>query len=160
HQAQVPPGCQHGARSLGVGRGGNRFDEELGDLARGLLVDLAVDADDAAVGRYGIAFERLAPGFGEGLLFGASARVGVLDDGNGGTGELAGELPRGVEIHQIVVGELLALKLFAAGDARAATSVEGGRLVRVFAVAQVHDLRDAQVQLVRQRCAIVDAGEA
>ena len=52
------------------------------------------------------------------MLVRRSRRVGVLDDGRGGSSKFADELPAGIEIHQIVVGELLAVKLFRARDAR------------------------------------------
>ncbi len=54
-----------------------------------------------------------------------------------GSVELACELPAGVEIDEVVVGELLALQLPGARDAGArAVGVERRLLVRVFAVAQ------------------------
>jgi len=61
----------------------------------------------------------------------------VLDDDDGGFGELGDELPAGVEVDEIVIGEFLTLELGGAGDACAGpVGVNGGKLVRVLAVAQ------------------------
>jgi hypothetical protein len=71
----------------GEGRGGDGFDEELGDLGGGCGVDFAVDADDAAEGGDGIGGEGFFVGFEDGCAGGCAAGVGVLDDGDGGSGK-------------------------------------------------------------------------
>ena len=116
HQAQILLGGENGERLRRVLGRGDGFDEGLGDFARGLLIHRAVDADYAAEGRYRIGLECLAVGLDQRILLGAAARIGVLDDGDGGAVELVDQLPGGVEIHQVVVGEFLALQLFGAGD--------------------------------------------
>ena len=50
----------------GEARGGNGFDEELGDLFGCLLVDDAVGADDAAEGRDGVRGQGLGVGLEDG----------------------------------------------------------------------------------------------
>ena len=84
--------------------------------------------------------ERLAIGLRQVGAFGHAARIGVLDDGAGGRArriEFGDAFERRVGIVDVVVGELLALNLARRGDAEAgvAGAVEGGALVRVFAVA-------------------------
>ena len=61
------------------------------------------------------------------LMMTTAGLVGKSDD----------ELPAGVEIDEVVVGELLALKLRGSGDAGSgAVDVKRGGLVRIFAIAQ------------------------
>ena len=67
------------ASSLGVGRDDD-LGEDLGDRARGLGVERAVERDDAAEGRDRIAGERLAIGVEQVRALGHAARIGVLDD--------------------------------------------------------------------------------
>ncbi len=68
---------------------------------------------------------------------GDAARVGVLDDDDGGFGELGDALEGGVGVVEVVVGQFLALHLPGGGDpGPRAGGVEGGVLVRVLAVAQ------------------------
>ena len=62
----------------------------------------------------------------------------MLDDGDGGLLEFLHQRPGGVEIDEIVVGKLLALKLFRAGEARhrlTGRNIERCGLMRIFAVA-------------------------
>ncbi len=79
---------------------------------------------------------------------------------DGGPFELLGQLPGGVEIHQVVVGKFLAVQLFGAGDALSGAAVEGGRLVRILAVAQAHQARGADGEVLRERAGIVHLFEA
>ena len=66
-----------------------------------------------------------------------------------GLGKLAGQLPGGVEVEQIVVRELFAMELLGT-DQRATASgmgdvvVERGELVRVFAVAKWELVRERE----------------
>ena len=66
----------------------------------------------------GIAGERLGIGRGEIVRDRDAAGIGMLDDGDGGLGELGRQLVGGVGVVEIVVGELLALDLPRRGDAR------------------------------------------
>ena len=83
------------------------------------VVDRAIDADHAAESRDWIAFQGSLVRFGESLAGGSAARVGVFDDGDDGLFELLREIPRGLQVDDVVVGEFLALKLAAIGDAHA-----------------------------------------
>ena len=69
---------------------------------------------------------------------GHAARVGVLDDGDGGLGEVEGGAQGGVGVDVVVVAHGLAVQLVGLGDAGRGglVHVQGGLLVRVFAVAQ------------------------
>ena len=102
-------------------------------------IDLAIDADDAAEGRDRVGGEGFFVGIENRRAGGCAARIGVLDDGDGGLLKLFGEGPAGVEIDEVVVAEFFALELGGPGDAEAgAVGVEGGALVGVFAVAEGH----------------------
>ena len=136
-EAEILLGGEDGQGLGGEGGRGDGFDEELGDGGRGVGVDFAIDADDAAEGGDGVGGEGFFVGLEDGCAGGCAAGVGVLDDGDGGFGKFFGEGPAGVEIDEVVVAELFALELARIGDAEAgAVGVEGGALVRVFAVAQ------------------------
>src|SRR5262249_24427018 len=77
--------------------------------------------------------------------------------GAGSIGKLEEQRKRGVEVEQIVVGELLALEnlRLGEGDARwpGGFSVEAGELVRIFAVAQRLRLLVGQRQRVGKQLA-------
>ncbi len=80
----------------------------------------------------------------------------MLDDDDGGrslrrNGELGDELPAGVQVHEIVIGELFALELLGAGDAgMGAVCIESGRLVGVFAIAKNGRLGDPDAESLGQ----------
>ena len=80
-----------------------------GDLGRRRLVDRAVGGDDAAVGRDRVAAEGATVGLGEVVMGRQAAGEGVLDDRHGGGGEVGRGVPGGVGIHDVVVGEFLAV---------------------------------------------------
>ena len=121
--------------------GDHHFDEQLGDLGGGLLVERAVGGDDAAEGRDGIAGERAEIGYLQRLALRHAAGVGVLDNGDGrAAGEFAGQFEGGIGVVEIVEAQLLALNLLRRGEAGtriAPVGVEGGGLMRVLAVAQL-----------------------
>ena len=103
-------------------------------------VELAIQRDDAAEGRDRIAAQRLAIGVLERRAFGDAARIGVFDDDDGRRArriEFRDAFEGGVGVVDIVVGELLALRLPRRGDAgpRLAGQIEARRLMRIFAVA-------------------------
>ncbi len=65
--------------------------------------------------------------------------------------ELLDELPAGVEVDEVVVAELLALKLAGGGDAgRRSVGVERGLLVRIFAIAERGGERVVEVEISRE----------
>src|SRR5690606_31761538 len=109
-------------------------DEGLGDLPSGGRVHRAVETDHAAEGRTRVALEGACVGFRQRAALAAAARVGVLDDSGRRGVELVDQLPGGVEIHQVVERQLLAMQLFRPGDARAGRAVDRRLLVRVLAV--------------------------
>ena len=130
---------------------GDGLDEEFGDLFGGCGVDLAIDADNSAEGGDWIRRECFLIGFEDGCAGSRAAGVGVLDDGDHRLIELAGKLPTGVQVDQIVVAELLALKLLSGGDAETrAVGVERGALVWIFSVAKGLGERQVNAQRGRQ----------
>ena len=141
-QAQVLFRRHDGDRFLARRRRNDDLGEDLGDLGRGCGVEGAVQRDDAAEGAERVAAERLVPGFDKRGGGRHSARVGVLDDGDGGTccrRELGDELECCVGIVEVVVRQLLALELPGGGDTGPALGgrVQGSPLVGVLAVAQL-----------------------
>ena len=120
-----------------VGR--HDLDEVLQDERGERAVHAAADRDDAAERRERVARERAAEGLGDGVADGRAARVVVLDDDGGRAVEVARERDGGVEVEQVVEGELLALEHLEADDRvrrRVGLPVERRALVRVLAVAQ------------------------
>ena len=63
-----------------------------------------------------------------------------------GSLEFANQLPGRVQIHQVVVGKLLALQLLGARDSALPAGIERGLLMRILAVAQVERARRANVE--------------
>src|SRR5260370_898569 len=95
----------------GVGRNDD-FGQDFSDDGRGFGIERAIDGDDAAVRRLGVAGERLAIGGDEIGAFGDAARVGMLDDdASGGANwiELGDAFIGGVRVVDVVVRQLLAL---------------------------------------------------
>ena len=70
---------------------------------------------------------------------GEAAGVGVLDDGDGGFGEVGDYAPGGVGVEVVGVGHIYAVQTLGADYAasRKRGGVEGGALVGVLAVAEV-----------------------
>ncbi len=81
----------------------------------------------------------------------------MLDDRGGGLIELLDQLPGRVQIHQVVVGKLLALELLGAGDSAAAVRIQRGLLMRILAVPQIQSARRANVQERRQPRLLLDS---
>jgi hypothetical protein len=71
----------------------------------------AVDGDDAAERRHGVARVRLAVGLGDVAADGDAARVGVLDDRDARLGVVVRGPQRGVGVDVVVVGHRLAVQL-------------------------------------------------
>ena len=95
---------------LGCARRDDHFGEQLDDLGGRGFIERAVERNDAAKGRDGVAFERRVIGIHQRLALPHAARIGVLDDGDGrglfGI-ELGNQLERGVGIVDIVIGQFL-----------------------------------------------------
>ena len=99
--------------------------------------------------------KRLAIGVDQTFAFGDAARIGVLDDGASRRArriELGDAFVSGVGVVDVVVGELLALRLPRGGDAetRVRRAIERRRLMRVLAVAQRLDQPAAEGAIVRR----------
>ena len=136
-----------------VAWGHDRLEEAGPDRPRGRVVDHPVGADDPPVGRYGVALEGQPERLRQVDHRGQAARVAVLHDADGGRLEVAGDLPGGVQVEQVVEGEVLAGNLPRSADGGAALGgigVEGAQLVRVLAIAQVRLLLDHQRQPARE----------
>ena len=127
------------AASSAVGRD-HHLGEDFGDDLGRRRIQRPVHRDDAAIGRDGIAAQRLLVGLGKRCAGRHAAGIGVLDDGDRRRirGEVGDQLEGGVGVVDVVVGERFSLQLPGLGDARAGLGgeVERGRLVRVLAVAQ------------------------
>ena len=87
------------------------LDELLCQLGAEELFDLAVEDDHAAVGRHGIAGERLVVRLFNVRTDGDAARVCVLDDHAGGLRELADERAPSVEVAEVVERQRLPVQL-------------------------------------------------
>ncbi len=98
---------------------GDRLDEQLRHLGCGVAIDRPIHADHAAERRHRIAFQRALVGFGQRGCHRGSARIGVLDDGADRLVELLRQVPRRLQIDNVVVAEFLALQLLAVRDALA-----------------------------------------
>ncbi len=126
---------------------GDYLDEQFGHFFCGGGIYRAIHADHAAKGGNRITFERLFVGFCQSGGCRYSARIGVLDDGADRLLEFLCEVPRGLQVHDVVVGKFLALDLAAVRHARAgAIGIHGCFLMGILAVAQVHDLVKRQTQ--------------
>ena len=118
---------------------------------------LAVAGDDAAEGTLGIASEGAVVGGGDVLGHGGAAGVLVLENHARRLVELAHEIPGGIRIQVVVVRKRLTLNLLGAhermlGAAKlgklVGEAVDGGRLLRILAVAQVVGLLEPHAKLV------------
>ena len=129
-----------------------------------------IECEHAAVCGNRIARQRLQVRLAQRVLLRRAARIVVLDDRDRRPPKLADERPCGIEVHEIVVGKLLALKLLCARQARRRMprrNVERRGLVRIFAVAHglaaferhVDSLRQFFEWAERDACTIV-CGEA
>ena len=97
-------------------------DDDLGehrrDLLRGGGRERAVGRDDAAERGDRVARVRLGVGVGDVGAHRDAARVGVLDDRDGGVGVVVRGAPRGVGVDVVVVAHRLAVQLLRTGQAR------------------------------------------
>src|SRR5438132_600915 len=133
-----------------VERGGDdHFEERSNQRLGNGRVDRPVEGDDPAEGRSPIAVERAIEGLSRTLSEGHTAGVRVLDDGHRDIRKVRHERPGGLGVEQVVVGELESLPLPRAGDTAAGGGlVEGGRLMRILAVAEVAHLVAAEGEVL------------
>ena len=146
-QAHVGLVLHDGQGVLAEAGGQQHFDELLGHGLGSVAVDRAVEGDDAAEGRGGIGREGAPVGLQRAVTNGHAAGVGVLDDDACRLLEGLHAFPGGIGISDVVVGQLLALQLLVGGQrARCGLclAVEGGKLVRVLAIA--HGLHTLELQ--------------
>ena len=158
-QPQILLGADDGDGLCAGVRRDDDFGEDFGDGARRFGVERAVERDDAAERRGLVAGEGLAIGLDQTFALGDAARIGVLDDGAGRAArriELGDAFVSGVGVVDVVVGELLALRLARGGDAEAhhRRAIERRRLVRVLAVAQRLDQPAAEGAIIR--CGVIE----
>ena len=134
-------------------RGDHRLEEHPGELFRRLVVHLAAEGDDAAVGALQVAVARPAERLERIDADRGAAGVVVLDHRRGAAGQRADDGDGGVEVEVVVERELRAVELHGARDRRLVPlqlAVERGPLVRVLAVAQVGELRQLDRELLRE----------
>lgn len=126
-QAQVLFGGEDGPGLLVSAGGDDHLGEDVGDQPGVGAGQGAVDGDDAAEGRDGVALQRPGIGGRQIAAHGDAAGVGVFDDDAGRGLELGDQLIGGVGVGDVVVAQFLALRLPGMGDAGAgvAGAVEG-----------------------------------
>jgi hypothetical protein len=127
---------QPGQGVVRVAGRGQHFHEEAADLLDEGQVHLAVGRDDGAERRHRIAGERQPVGVRQGVGGRQPARIGVFDDGDSRLAEFLRHGPRRLQIHDVVVAQLLALELFERRG-RPDPTIERRLLVGVFAVAEL-----------------------
>ena len=130
---------RHDLARRGAGCGGDdHFGEDLGDFARGGLVELAIEGHDAAEGTELVYRQGVGIGIGDALSTGHTAGIGVLDDGTAGLVQFGHQLEGRIGILKIVVAQRLALQLGRRGHTRPGltSDVECRSLMRVLAIAQ------------------------
>lgn len=129
-------GFEHGQRVVVVTGGHDDLEEYFVDFFGRGLVHRAVGDEHTAESRYGIAGQRVLPRFDEGRPHGYAAGVVVLhdDESRFAVAEFGDQVHGGVHVEHVVIADLLAVQLFELGGE---VAEEDGRLVRVFAVAQV-----------------------
>ena len=141
HQAQIFLLLQKRARVGLEIRRDDDLAEDLADRPGERLGERAVADDDAAERRLLVGGEGLVPRLAQVGVAADAARVGVLEDGDGRLGEFLDQLGGGGDIEDVVVGKFLAVELF---EMLVEVAVERGGLVRIFAVAEPRDERQAE----------------
>ncbi len=125
------------------------FDEQLRHLGSGVAIDRAIDADHSAERRHRIALQRPLVSLDQRGRYSCAAGIGVLDDGADNLVELLRQVPRRLQIDDIVVAELFALELLAIRySLTRAVGIERGLLMRILAVAQIEGFSEAEPQSV------------
>ena len=160
-QAHVGFGSDDGARFSTDFRRDDHFDElTVDDRLGGGGVQLAVEGDDAAEGRFGVGgvgqFVGLANAAFAVQGHGHAARVGVLDDHAGRLDEALHALKGSIGVSHVVERQLFALQLYCSGNAGFAFlcfHVERRALVRVLAVAHFLSLDELAVEGLREGAA-------
>ena len=124
-------------------RGDDRLDEAvpLHQEGRAGEVEGPGEGEDGPEGADRVAGPGALQRLGDGRPLGGAAGVRVLDDAHEGALELRRQRVRRVEVHEVVVGEGLPvqdLRVGRAGLGPGVGAVEGGLLVGVLAVAELH----------------------
>src|SRR5260370_41471347 len=128
----------------------------MGDFGVRRRYERTVHADDASEGRERGAFQRSPISLSESLASPCAARVRVLNDGADGLVEFLCEIPRGLQIDDVVVGKLFALKLAGIRHSRSRTvGVHRRFLVRVLAVAEIESLLKRKAQRVGENSSLL-----
>ena len=161
-QANVGFGGDGGAGLSADARGDDYLNKlTFNDGGGSVAVQLTVEGDDAAEGGFAVGCPGQVIGLADAAFIfrhnGNAARIGVLDDNAGRFGEALDAFQRGVGVCNVVVGQLFALQLGGGGDAglgRCCFLVEGGGLVRVFAVAHVLHFDELAVEGAREGGAV------
>jgi hypothetical protein len=149
---------EHRPRPIVVARRDHGLDEGLREHRRRVRVERGGDGDDGSERGHRIARARRGDRRRRRAAERGPTGVVVLDEDRGGPVELRlqihGETERGVEVEQVVIGQLLALKGRGGGEAlgrRLGVDVPPGRLVRVLAVAQGLSPRQRRAERRRDR---------
>jgi hypothetical protein len=146
HEAEVLLLREDRSRFVAERGGDDHLEEHVGDpLGRG-AVELAVRADDPAECRDGIGVDRGAQRVDERVASCDAAGVRVFDDRDCRLAKRVRDADGGVEVEQVVVGELFPLQL--RERALAFADVERGLLLRVLAVAEVLVLLERECEVV------------
>src|ERR1700719_3160970 len=117
-QEQVFLGSENFPRAIGEAGSNDAFDEKLRYFLRGQRVHDVVERQHAAERRNRVAGERLRVSVEQRGLLGGAAGIVVLDDDGGGPFEFGDQAAGGFEVDVIVIGKLLALKLFRGSESR------------------------------------------
>jgi len=153
HDLETLLDAQDGECLRRVAGGHDGLEEAGGDGPRGEVIHHPVGADDPAVGGHAVALQGLAEGIGQIHHAGQPGGVAVLDDGHGRRLEVRRDPPRGIEVEQVVEGQILARDLARPAEDRAAVigiGVEGGLLLRILAVAKIGLLLEHEGQPGRE----------
>jgi len=119
----------------------DRLDEGRGQCAGGLQIDRPVETNDAAKRRQRISLTSAHIGVGYRRSAGDAARIRVLNHNRGRLAEFKRDPRGGVEVEQVRERQLLALMHGRGAEAGRTVGVPRAALVRVFAVAQIANLR-------------------
>ncbi len=141
HALGIPRSDHH----VGLGGGLHRLD--------GVEVDDLVECDDAAEGRTLVAGERIGVGGGQVVADREAARVGVLDDRNGGAvTQIVDQLPRRVSVEEVEVAEAHPTELLSAVPPTRGPlhPVAGALLMGILAIAEVLGALQGHVNRGRQ----------
>ena len=167
-QPKIPPALEYGERVWMVARSQDALHEPmplnaLHDRLRRLGIDLLVQPDDAAEGRYRVGGQSVAIRLGERCPEGGAAGAVVLHYDSGRLCIFTHKSEHSIQVQIVVEGERLAVELPRRPKPHRCTArptVEGGLLVWVFAVAKICDtLERINEEGGEQHCRVGLAGE-